>query len=265
MARPEKTGLVYFPLDVDIFIDPKVEPVSLKYGAIGEAILIRLLCRIYREGYALPFDELAARSVAKDLGDIERYHSLVTSVVDELIQSGFFDRALFNTHKLLSSRGIQTRYEKVCTDCRRKNSKVPDIHSLLRSKPPFTGEETPQRKEKETKVKKSESFDADVDNECESARTRARELQQAWKAAFGRWPTHAQAEILEWWAISYCDKVGMDMAVLAEAIRRAAEAGADNPIAYMTVIMENWRIAKIMTIDDVDAAQFEYDHATGKV
>lgn len=146
MARPQKIGLDYFPLDVDIFVDPKVEPITARYGAAGDAILIRLLCRIYRDGYATHFDDDVAYSIARSLGDNSLFHT-VSSVVNKLIQSGFFDDEFFQKFGLLSSPGIQRRYEKACTDSRRTVRAVPVEHSLLRSKPPLSHEETQQADE----------------------------------------------------------------------------------------------------------------------
>lgn len=35
MARPQTEGLLYFPLDVDIFADRKIKIVVAKYGTDG--------------------------------------------------------------------------------------------------------------------------------------------------------------------------------------------------------------------------------------
>ena len=48
MARPIKTGLNYFPLDVDFFDDPKICAVTVEHGIKGQAAAIMLLCAIYR-------------------------------------------------------------------------------------------------------------------------------------------------------------------------------------------------------------------------
>ena len=51
MARPIKTGLNYFPLDVDFFNDPRISAVTVVHGIKGQAAVIMLLCAIYRNGY----------------------------------------------------------------------------------------------------------------------------------------------------------------------------------------------------------------------
>ena len=47
MARPFKQGLQYFPLDVNIFEDEKIQDLNLAFGYLGEIIYIRLLSMIY--------------------------------------------------------------------------------------------------------------------------------------------------------------------------------------------------------------------------
>src|SRR5690554_4397383 len=64
MARPFKQGLDYFPLDVDIFDDAKIEELNFKYGYLGEIIYIRLLTIIYRNGYYI---EKTVSAVTKQL------------------------------------------------------------------------------------------------------------------------------------------------------------------------------------------------------
>ena len=45
MARPQKKGLDYFPLDVDIDQDDKIALIEAKHGAIGFAVIIKLLMK----------------------------------------------------------------------------------------------------------------------------------------------------------------------------------------------------------------------------
>jgi DnaD/phage-associated family protein len=295
MARPQKVGLLYFPLDVDIFEDPKVEKVTSQFGPIGDGILVRLLCRIYRGGYCTAFDEDVARSIALKVGDRELFATVI-QIVEKLLQAGFFDEGMYREHGILTSRGIQKRYERACADSGRKISRVPDCHRLLGAepalpgeetevleaeipledagdydenglpagnhglpgwKPVFAAQETPQRKEKK-------SIEFDVDDVREYARARARGVGREWQASFGRAPTPAQLEVMERWVREY-GGAGMEPDVFTEAMRRAATAGAGNPIAYIGALLVDWRRQRLRTLDDVDAAQYQFDHAAGKV
>ena len=80
-----KTGLEFFSLDVDFFQDEKIQFVSARFGAKGEAITLRLLCKIYRQGYYTAWDDDAALLLAKGVVDIGQ-HSCVRDVVYELVK-----------------------------------------------------------------------------------------------------------------------------------------------------------------------------------
>ena len=103
------TGLDYFPLDVDFFQDEKIQFVSARFGTKGEAVTMRLLCKLYREGYYTAWNEDTALLFARSVGD-DCPHTLVNDVVYELLKRGFFDKSIFERFGVLTSRGIQKRY-----------------------------------------------------------------------------------------------------------------------------------------------------------
>jgi len=107
MARPKKNGLDYFSIDVDIFDDEKVIPVSSEFGTKGDGILIRVLCAIYRNGYYVEYSDAFIFKIAKQAG--ENYDT-VFDVVSGLVKWGFFDKYMFETFKVLTSKGIQKRW-----------------------------------------------------------------------------------------------------------------------------------------------------------
>ena len=49
--RPIKQGLDYFPLDVDMDTDDKIVLIESRYGSDGFTVIIKLLMKIYRNGY----------------------------------------------------------------------------------------------------------------------------------------------------------------------------------------------------------------------
>lgn len=164
MGRNIKEGLNYFPLDVDIFEDEKIQFVSARFGVKGDGIVIRLLCKIYRQGYYIKFDDDVALLFARSVGDVS-LHGLVKDVVNELIKREFFDRTIFDSFGILTSKGIQKRYTKICSDLNRTYVRIEpkfDLISLKKSFPPeemkkipeemdFFPEESAQRKGKEKK------------------------------------------------------------------------------------------------------------------
>lgn len=108
MARPNKIGLDYFPLDVDIFEDEKVSAISGEFGIKGEITVIKLLCAIYRNGYFILWNDLLKFKLLRSLPGISS--ELIESIVNRLVLWEFFDKNLFDSVKVLTSRGIQKRY-----------------------------------------------------------------------------------------------------------------------------------------------------------
>lgn len=118
MARPNKIGLDYFPLDVDIFEDEKISAISGEFGIKGEITVIKLLCAIYRNGYFILWNDLLKFKLLKNLPGISS--ELIESIVNRLVLWGFFDKSLFDSVKVLTSKGIQKRYFEAVR--RRKDS-----------------------------------------------------------------------------------------------------------------------------------------------
>lgn len=128
MGRQTKIGLDYFPLDVDFFEDEKIQFVNARFGIKGEAIVLRILARIYRNGYYLKFGEDERLLFAKGVGDIS-LHSCVNDVVNESVKRGLFSKDIFNKFEVLTSRGIQVRYLEASV--RRKNVDWIKEYSLI--------------------------------------------------------------------------------------------------------------------------------------
>lgn len=122
-----KKGLDFFPLDVDFFDDEKVQFISARFGIKGEVCAIRLLTRIYRNGYFIKWDEDSAYLFSKVAGK-EFSPCLANEIVHELVKRGFFNKSLFDSFGILTSRGIQDRFLKACI--RRKDVEV-DARYLL--------------------------------------------------------------------------------------------------------------------------------------
>lgn len=111
MARPQKAGLDYFPLDVDIASDEKVEYIEAKHGVAGFGIFIHLLMMIYRNGYYVEWGERQLYVFSKRVNvDIK----VTSDVLNDCIYSELFDRNLYETYGILTSHGIQTRYLQAC-------------------------------------------------------------------------------------------------------------------------------------------------------
>lgn len=148
MARPIKTGLDYFSVDVDIFEDPKILFASDKYGDIAELVAIKMLTKIYRNGYYMEWNEEICLQMSKrSFSNMEA--SFLNNIVSELIKREFFDSSLFQKFGILTSRGIQKRWEKANSDAKRRGE-IAENYNLLIQK---SKEETPKFKEETPKFK----------------------------------------------------------------------------------------------------------------
>lgn len=108
MARPVKQGLDYFPLDVDFLENIKVRKILRSCGAGSIAVLISLLGSIYSDnGYYIGWDSDMPFLIADRVGVSE---GAVQEIVSKAIQVGFFDNDMFEKHKILTSKGIQSRF-----------------------------------------------------------------------------------------------------------------------------------------------------------
>lgn len=111
MARPNKEGLDYFSLDVDITGDDKIKLIKAKHGLIGFAIVILLLTKIYKDGYYYQWSEDEQYLFADDARvDV----NTVITIVNDCINKGFFNQKLYNKYGILTSRGIQKRFLQGC-------------------------------------------------------------------------------------------------------------------------------------------------------
>jgi len=134
MARPQKTRLDYFPLDVDIFEDDKVALISSEFGAIGESILIRLFCKIYKNGYFYRWGGDECLLFCKWAGGIF-VQNQVEEVLKGCLRRSIFDKRVFEMFSILTSQGIQKRYIQA-TNERRGIEIIPEI--WLTEKPAFS-------------------------------------------------------------------------------------------------------------------------------
>ena len=122
MARPEKQGLDYFPFDIDFFEDEKTEAISGEFGIKGEIAIIKLLCAVYRNGYFIQWNEMLKMKLLKRLPGVSS--DLLEQILNRLIKWGFFDEILFNSDKILTSKGIQSRFFQA-TKRRKTNEELP--------------------------------------------------------------------------------------------------------------------------------------------
>ncbi|EHQ92166.1 DUF4373 domain-containing protein [Desulfosporosinus youngiae] len=107
MARPQKEGLDYFSLDVDMDQDDKVLLIEAKHKITGFAILLKLLMKVYKEGYFYKWSEREQLLFSSRVNvDID----IVTDVVNDCLKWDLFNSLLYEKYQILTSGGIQRRY-----------------------------------------------------------------------------------------------------------------------------------------------------------
>lgn len=129
MARPNKTGIDYFPFDVDFFLNDKLQLIEGEFGMKGGYIAIRLLCKIYKNGYFYQWGADECLLFAKNMGIEGVSRNNVDEVVRGLLKRGFFDETVFKSFGVLTSEGIQRRYVQATAE--RKDVEINEDYWLI--------------------------------------------------------------------------------------------------------------------------------------
>ena len=108
MARRKQEGNRFFRLDVDFFSDKKVKILKARYGADGVTLYLYILCEIYKAGYYLKIDEDFEFIVSDDLS---MDSNKVKQVLNFLLERSLFHNKLFQSDTILTSTGIQRRFQ----------------------------------------------------------------------------------------------------------------------------------------------------------
>jgi len=124
MARPLKTGLDYFPLDT--VFDDKIDILETECGLEGFAIFIKLLQRIYRNGYYYQWNGREEKLLS---GSINVDINVVSGVVNVCINENIFNKGIYEKYHILTSAGIQKRFFNAV--CRRKSIDIITEYILI--------------------------------------------------------------------------------------------------------------------------------------
>ena len=108
MARPVKEGLDYYPLNADFMSDIKVRRLIRSFGSKSIGVVIALLGMIYGDkGYYILLNDDVAFIISEQTLEDE---DLVNQIINKLIEIEFFDKNLYEKHRVLTSKGIQKRF-----------------------------------------------------------------------------------------------------------------------------------------------------------
>lgn len=110
MGRPRKTGIDYFPFDVDFFSDKKIKILKSRFGVDGISIYLYLLCEIYRNGYYIELDDDYMYIIADDLG---MTGEKVKQVMEYLFGRSLLIKSILpESVTIITSHGIQCRFQE---------------------------------------------------------------------------------------------------------------------------------------------------------
>ena len=257
MARPMKDGVDYFPLDVNV--DKKFRLVEAKFGIVGFGVIVKLFQLIYAEnGYYCEWDEDTALIMAAE-NSCQKYPLSiddVQSIISEAISRGIFDKGMYDTYGILTSKGIQRRYLEmtkrrsrvdveqryllICIPEKTVNVYINGVNVNTNSK---NVDNNSQSKVKESKVNKSkvkETIEAPPvavpQNIIDAFQNNIAPLTPIVMQAIADWLNDVDADMIEW------------------AIREAAEHNKRN-WKYIEGILRNHFNAGRTTLAQVQDAQ----------
>ena len=246
MARPQKEGLDYFPVDTDMCSDDKIYMLEVECDLEGVALFLKLLMKIYDNSYYIKWRD-------KDAKIFAHKNSVGVNVVNNFIQvcldNELFDADIYNELGILTSRAIQERYFKAVA--RRKEVKyrpelilvdVNDYNNLVNVNNNSTeqnsqednGDDSTQSKVKESKGEESKADDDDDEDQETSSKSEFAEIQKYHFEALSSTMTGTQSDIIE----TYLSD-GMEVGAIKQAYKRAGMVNANN-FLYVQKILNDW-------------------------
>ncbi|HCT7953379.1 TPA: DUF4373 domain-containing protein [Enterococcus faecalis] len=259
MARPAKEGLDYFPLDVGIFEDEKIEAIAGEFGIKGELAVIKLLCAIYKKGYFILRDDLSQATLLKRLPGVSK--EMLNQIVNRLVLWGFFDKELFDSVKVLTSENIQATFFEATK--RRKTPKptkyIVNVNNNSQSET-VNADINAQSKVKESKVNKSKVNKKETESSINSSSPETSVEKAFFEEPLGE---EKLTELIRYYSqnVSPATPVNItdlqydlsdfdgDLELLKEAVNICARNN-ERRYSYFAGILKNWRANGVKTYAD---------------
>ena len=258
---------------MDTQLEDKVKLIEAKHGLTGFAVWVKLLQKIYTNGYYINWKEEISLLFSSEVNvDINK----VNDIINDCLNWEVFNKEFYKEHRILTSHGIQVRYKEATY--RRKKVKIKEDYLLL-SKDEINDNmvndnnnpinvdnnskkenNNKQSKVKESKVKNNTSSSNDKlennhKNNCnkkikigDEKNENNSEIPEAFHKTFGGLISAYQMEILQ----SYIDD-GISEKVVVLALKQAAKANAKS-LNYVKKILDDWLERDIKTIKKAEIA-----------
>ena len=117
-------GINYFPIGVNFMEENAMEVIEAKYGIKGPAIVLKLLCKIYKEGYFIRWDEEQCLIFANKAGR-EVQAGEVQGIIETLFIKGILDENSYQENGILTSESIQKVWLEATKRRKRELSELP--------------------------------------------------------------------------------------------------------------------------------------------
>lgn len=99
-------GIPYFPTPANFFDEEIMELLEAKFGILSSYIVMRLLCKIYKEGYYISWGkEQRLIFVRKVGGGIKE--EVMEKIIELLLEKEFFNKDIYEKYGVLTSEQIQ--------------------------------------------------------------------------------------------------------------------------------------------------------------
>ena len=117
-------GINYFPVGVNFMEENAMEVIEAKYGIKGSAIVLKLMCKIYKEGYYIRWDEEQCLIFANKAGR-EVQAEEAQGIIEILFTKGILDRNSYQENGILTSESIQKVWMEATKRRKRELSELP--------------------------------------------------------------------------------------------------------------------------------------------
>lgn len=132
MARPQKKGMSYFPLDCGIFsANSDLKPLIRRFGAVGLAVTIHVFCDVYSNGYYYKPQNIDDYyyEIADDCNvSVNSVQQVISFLCDRSLLCGAY---LSRADTVITSHGIQKRYVEAMKTRKRTAEQIKGEYWLL--------------------------------------------------------------------------------------------------------------------------------------
>lgn len=119
-------GISYFPTPANFFDEEVMELLEAKFGVLASYVVLRLLCKIYKEGYYISWGkEQSLIFVRKVGGGINE--EMMERIMGLLLEKGFFHKETYEQYGVLTSERIQEVWFEATTRRKIDFSQLPYI------------------------------------------------------------------------------------------------------------------------------------------